>query len=62
MDAKRIRLAAKLSQTEAAALAHMAPLTWRLYEANRESVSEAKRRDGDAAVEKMRELAKERAA
>ena len=56
-DTKTIRLAAKLSKTEAAALAHVAPLTWRLYEADPKAVSEEKRRDCDGAVERMREIA-----
>jgi hypothetical protein len=60
MDAKKIRLLAKLSKTEAAALAHVAPLTWRIYETDRLAVTEEKRRDCDAAVERMREIARER--
>jgi hypothetical protein len=62
MDAKKIRLLAKLSKTEAAALAHVAPLTWRIYETDRNAVSEEKRIACDAAVERMREIAAGRSA
>lgn len=56
MDAKKIRLLADLSKTEAAAMARVAPLTWRLFETDPASVSEPKRRDCESAIAKMREL------
>ncbi len=62
MDAKKIRLLAGYSQTAAAALAHVAPLTWRLFEADPNAVGEQKRRACEAALERLREIAKDRSA
>lgn len=61
LNVKQIRVAAGLSKTEAAAIAGCAPLTWRLYEINESSVSKKKRRGCDAAVGRMREIARKRA-
>jgi hypothetical protein len=61
-ETQRIREKAGLSKTEAAALARCAPLTWRLYEVDPNSVSLAKRSSCDAAVSVMRRMLGEHAA
>jgi transcriptional regulator with XRE-family HTH domain len=51
--AKRIRRAAGYSQIQACVLAGVSPVTWRLYEADAESISPEKKADCDAALLKM---------
>ena len=62
MTTKQIRQAAKLSQTAAAAMAQVAPFTWRVYETDPMAIGEEKRRACDVAKAKMLELAKSRSA
>ncbi|MBE7480240.1 MAG: hypothetical protein HS104_09690 [Polyangiaceae bacterium] len=50
---REIRLAANLSITEAAALADVAPGTWRVYERDPEAVSLPKRRACDAVTDRL---------
>jgi hypothetical protein len=62
MAPKQIRLQAGLSITAAAALAGKSPNTWRAYELDRYGVTDNSRRDCDAAVEKMAEIVRQKAA
>ncbi len=59
---KQIRLRAGYSQTKAAALANVAPWTWRVYEVDADAVTEPKRRLCDAATLKMAKQIGEHAA
>jgi hypothetical protein len=60
---KEIRTRAKCSKTDAAQMAGVSLLTWRVFEASEgEAVSEETRPKCDAAVEKMRAIAKAREA
>jgi hypothetical protein len=59
---KEIRMRAKCSKLDAANMAGVSPLTWRVYEADPSAISEEKRPGCDAAVEKMKAIAKAREA
>jgi DNA-binding XRE family transcriptional regulator len=59
---KQIRKQAKVSQSAAAALAHVSPVSWRLFEANPDSVTEPIREACERAIEQMRRAALERSA
>jgi hypothetical protein len=60
---QQIRQDAGLSMTAAAALAGVAPHTWKIYELSEEAVRDRKKRAAcDAATAKLAEIAKEKAA
>lgn len=52
-----IRNQAGLSQTEAAAIAHVSPHTWKLYELNPETVTPKKRAACDRALDEIKRKA-----
>lgn len=59
---KQIRLEAGLSLTAAAAMAGVAPHTWKTYELARDALTEPKRRDCDAGLSRMAEIARKKSA
>jgi hypothetical protein len=58
---REIRLKAEMSLTAAAALARVAPATWRAFELNREAV-ERRRERCEEALRQLEELARRKAA
>jgi hypothetical protein len=59
---KQIRTDAGIAQHVAATMAGVSPHTWKLFEANPDAVSPPKRRACEAAVEKMADLVRAKAA
>lgn len=60
---QQIRIAAELSITAAAAIADVSPHTWKVYELNPEAIKVRKKKAAcDAALARMFDLAKQRAA
>jgi hypothetical protein len=59
---KEVRQRARVTVTEASVMADVSPTTWRIFEANREAVSEPIRARCDAAVARIGDIAKAREA